>query len=72
MGSIILDNSVVNSMSFVAAGAVVTPGTNIEENQLWAGNPARFIRLINENEKKLLINTPEVYGKLSKEFLKNN
>ena len=36
MGSIILDNSVVNSMSFVAAGAVVTPGTNIEENQLWA------------------------------------
>ena len=72
MGSIILDNAVVNSMSFVAAGAVVTPGTNIEENQLWAGNPARFIRLINENEKKLLINTPEVYGKLSKEFLKNN
>ena len=72
MGSIILDNAVVNSMSFVAAGAVVTPGTNIEENQLWAGNPARFIRLINENEKKLLINTPEVYGKLRKEFLKNN
>jgi len=72
MGSIILDNAVINSMSFVAAGAVVTPGTNIKENQLWAGNPARFIRLINESEKKLLINTPEVYGKLRKDFLKKN
>ena len=30
----------------------------------------KIYSVINENEKKFLINTPEVYGKLSKEFLK--
>ena len=32
--------------------------------------PAKFLRMTNESEKKLLINTPEVYGQLRKEFLK--
>lgn len=72
MGSIILDNTVVERMAFIAAGAVVTPGSKIKENELWAGNPAKFLRMTNENEKKLLINTPKVYGDLRKEFLKNN
>ena len=69
MGSVILDNSVVEKYSLVAAGAVLTPGTKVKK-ELWAGNPAKFIRKINEREKKLLENTPNVYSKLSKEFLK--
>ena len=72
MGAIILDNAMINNMAFIAAGAVVTPGTRIKENELWAGNPAKFLRMTNENEKKLLINTPNVYGELRKEFLKKN
>ena len=72
MGSIILDNTIINEMAFIAAGAVVTPGTEVKKNELWAGNPAKFLRKINENEKKLLINTPKVYGELRKEFLKKN
>jgi carbonic anhydrase/acetyltransferase-like protein (isoleucine patch superfamily) len=70
MGSVILDNSVVEKYSLVAAGAVLTPGTKVKKKELWAGNPAKFIRKINEREKKLLENTPNVYSKLSKEFLK--
>ena len=72
MGAVVLDNAVINKMAFIAAGAVVTPGSNIKENELWAGNPAKFLRMTNENEKKLLINTPKVYGVLRKEFLKKN
>ena len=72
MGSIILDNTIINEMAFIAAGAVVTPGTEVKKNELWAGNPAKFLRKTNENEKKLLINTPKVYGELRKEFLKKN
>ena len=70
MGSVILDNAKIEKYAFVAAGAVVTPGTIIKKYQLWAGNPAKFIREINDTEKKLLENTPDVYEKLRKEFLK--
>ena len=45
MGAVVLDNAVINNMAFIAAGAVVTPGSNIKENELWAGNPAKFLRM---------------------------
>ena len=70
MGAVILDRSIINEMSLVAAGAIVPPGTVIGEKELWAGNPAKFIRKISSKEEDLLINTPEVYYNLSKEFLK--
>ncbi len=70
MGSVILDQSVIENNAFIAAGAVVTPGSLVKSKELWAGNPAKFVRIINETEEKLLINTPDVYSELSKEFLK--
>ncbi len=70
MGSTILDGAVINEMSLVAAGALITPRTVVKSNELWAGNPAKFIRKISEKEKKLIMNTPEVYSKLREEFLK--
>ena len=54
MGSIILDNAVVKEYGFVAAGAVVTPGTKIKKFELWAGNPAKFIRKVNSKEIELM------------------
>ena len=70
MGSIILDGAVISEMSFVAAGAIITPGTKVKKGELWAGNPARFVRTINKKEEQLIINTPEVYSHLREEFLK--
>jgi len=70
MGSVILDQSLIENNAFIAAGAVVTPGSLVKSKELWAGNPARLIRKITETEQKLLVNTPEVYYQLSKEFLK--
>ena len=70
MGSTILDNTKVNKYGFVAAGALVVPGTILNKYELWAGNPARFIREVNKTEIKLMENTPKVYNNLSKEFLK--
>ncbi len=70
MGSIILDGAIISEMSFVAAGAIITPGTKVKKGELWAGNPAKFIRNISEKEEKLIINTPEVYSNLRQEFLK--
>ena len=70
MGSVILDQSLIENHAFIAAGAVVTPGSLVKSKELWAGNPAKFIRKITKIEEKLLLNTPDVYYQLSKEFLK--
>tara|TARA_B100000579_G_C22741914_1_gene809546 strand:+ start:299 stop:847 length:549 start_codon:yes stop_codon:yes gene_type:complete len=70
MGSVILDNAEIGEMSLVAAGSVITPGKKVGDFELWAGNPGKFVRKISEAEKKLLLNTPEVYNNLRKEFLK--
>ena len=70
MGAVILDNSFIDEYGFVAAGAIVTPGTKINKQELWAGNPAKFIRKVSNTEIDLMNNTPVVYEKLSKEFLK--
>ena len=70
MGAVILDNSFIDEYGFVAAGAVVTPGTRINKHELWAGNPSKFVRKITETEINLIKNTSLVYDKLSKEFLK--
>ena len=34
----------VHSGGFVAAGAVVGEGQEVKEGEIWAGNPARFLR----------------------------
>ena len=70
MGAVLLDNSFIDEYGFVAAGAIVTPGTKINKYELWAGNPAKFVRKVNDTEIDLMKNTPLVYEKLSKEFLK--
>ena len=31
MGSIVLDNAIINHMAFIAAGAVITPGSVVKE-----------------------------------------
>jgi len=44
MGSIIMDDCVVESNSIVAAGAVVTKGTRIPAGTVFAGMPAKKIK----------------------------
>ena len=52
MGSIILDGALIESNSIIAAGSVVPPGRRIPSGQLWAGNPAKYIRDLSEDEIK--------------------
>jgi carbonic anhydrase/acetyltransferase-like protein (isoleucine patch superfamily) len=44
MGSIIMDDCVVESNSIIAAGAVVTKGTHVEAGSIYAGMPAKKIK----------------------------
>ena len=46
-GSVILCGLTIGKNSMIGAGSVVTK--NIPDNELWFGNPAKFIREIKEN-----------------------
>lgn len=49
-GSVLEEGSNVGKNSIIAAGAVVLPGTAVPEGQLWAGNPAQFVRNLKNEE----------------------
>lgn len=70
MGAIVLDNAIVHEYSFVAAGCLIPPNSIVNSYELWAGNPGKVIRKLKKKEIYLIDNTPLVYNKLAKEFLK--
>lgn len=51
----------------VAAGAVVPPETVIPSGQLWAGNPAKYLRDVKQEEKAFLPTSADVYNQLAQE-----
>ncbi|HEX3982189.1 MAG TPA: gamma carbonic anhydrase family protein, partial [Acidisoma sp.] len=51
MGATVLDGAVVEGGAVLAAGALLTPGKRIGRNELWAGSPARFVRVLQEEER---------------------
>lgn len=61
MGAIIMDHAVVQSQSIVAAGAVVLENTIIESGFIYAGTPAKKIKALTEEQKKLLLELPHRY-----------
>lgn len=52
MGAIILDGARICSGAVVAAGAVVPPRKIVPSGEIWAGNPAKLMRTIDEDTQK--------------------
>ena len=50
MGSIVMDDAEVGEGALVAAGSVVLSRTKIGPNEMWAGAPAKFVKMV-EPEK---------------------
>lgn len=51
-GSVVQQGATVGTHCIIAAGAIVLPGTAVPSGQLWAGNPAKFIRNVTPEEIK--------------------
>ncbi|MBL4710285.1 MAG: gamma carbonic anhydrase family protein [Flavobacteriales bacterium] len=51
MGSIVMDNVIVESNVIIAAGAVVTQNSRLESGFIYAGTPAKKIKALSENLK---------------------
>jgi carbonic anhydrase/acetyltransferase-like protein (isoleucine patch superfamily) len=69
MGSTILDGAVVRKNGFVGAGAVVSPGKTVGSGELWLGNPARLVRLLNAKEIEQLYYSAQHYVRLKDKYL---
>lgn len=66
-GAVINDGALVEEFAIVADGAVVHPGRRIPGGQLWAGNPAEFVRNLTKEEMAALEIDAEAASSLADE-----
>ncbi len=52
MGAVVMDNAVVGEGAIVAAGSVVLSNTKIGAHELWAGCPAKFVKMVEPEKAK--------------------
>ncbi len=69
MGSIILDNAVVESEVILGAGSVVPPGKKLTSGYLWVGSPAIKKRPLSEQELAFIRYSAMSYVKLKNQYL---
>ena len=50
LGSIVMDGCTIESDGMLAAGAMLTPGKVIKSRELWIGRPAKFLRMLSDEE----------------------
>jgi carbonic anhydrase/acetyltransferase-like protein (isoleucine patch superfamily) len=51
MAAVVLDRAVIETGGVLAAGGVLTPGKRIGRNELWAGTPAKLVRVLSDEER---------------------
>jgi carbonic anhydrase/acetyltransferase-like protein (isoleucine patch superfamily) len=69
MGAVVMDGAVVRKHGFVGAGALVSPGKVVGEGELWLGNPARFVRRLDEPQIEALYYSAQHYVRLKDDYL---
>jgi gamma-carbonic anhydrase len=61
MSAVVLDGSVIEEGGVLAAGAVLTPGKRIGRGEMWMGAPAKFVRMVVEDERVRFAMTAAAY-----------
>jgi len=64
MSATVMDGAVVEDEVVIAAGALVTPGKRLRSGYLYAGSPAREVRVLNEKELSYFIYSANNYVRL--------
>jgi len=70
MGSIIMDDVVVEDRVMIGAGSLVAPGKALESGMLYMGRPARAVRKLTDEEIAYLMESAEHYMHLKDDYLK--
>lgn len=68
MGAVVLDRARVGKQALVAAGAVVREGFVVPDGMLVGGVPAKILRALSEEEKRLLLESAAHYVKYAERF----
>ncbi len=68
MGSIIMDNAVLEDQVMLGSGSLVPPGKRLESGYLYLGNPARQKRALSERELELLSYLADHYLLLKNQY----
>ena len=68
MGATVMDGAVIESGGVLAAGALLPPGKRIGRNELWAGAPARLVRVLDAEEQARFASTAVHYVELSNRY----
>ena len=66
MGATVLDEAHVSRGSLVGAGALLPPGKRYPEGSLIVGSPARVVRPLGAEERKLIARSAEGYVSLAR------
>ena len=73
MNAVVLDDVIIESNSIIAAGAVVTKGTDVESGSVYAGAPAKKIKDLSpellKGEVQRIVNNYGMYASWYKEEL---
>lgn len=70
IGSVIMDDAVLEDYVMLGAGALVTPGKKLESGYLYVGSPAKQARPLTATEKEFLEYSSQHYIHLKDEYLK--
>lgn len=61
MGAIIMDHAIINEYCIIAAGSIILENTICESGYIYAGSPAKKIKPISDEQRKLLDRLPNNY-----------
>jgi len=70
MGSVILDGAVIPDDTIIGASALVPEGAKLDSGGVYMGIPARRVRDIRPEEKKLVMRRSQEYLELSQHYIK--
>ena len=70
MGATVIDGVTLKTGAMVAAGAMVTYNKTIPSGEIWAGNPAKFLRAMKQSEKEYILQSAQNYVNEAKNYIK--
>ena len=72
MQAAVMDKAIVEEYGFVGAGSLVLPGKIVKRKELWMGRPAKFVRMVTDEEIDFMRGNVQNYLDLSNEYQNKN
>jgi carbonic anhydrase/acetyltransferase-like protein (isoleucine patch superfamily) len=68
MQAAVMDKAIIEEYGFVGAGSLVPPGKVVKRKELWMGRPAKFVRMVTDEEIDFMRGNVQNYLDLSNEY----